>query len=60
MNLKKQHNETDGPWQAVLEHFFQPFIELCFPQWAEQMVVQQFVCKLVSSSLFDFKTFISC
>ncbi len=37
MNLKKQYNETDGPWQDVLEHFFQPFVELCFPHWVEKI-----------------------
>ena len=37
MNLKKQHNETDGPWQEVLERFFQPFVELCFPTWVKQI-----------------------
>jgi len=38
---KKKHqsliNETDGPWQDVLEHFFQPFLEFCFPEWAKQI-----------------------
>ena len=29
--------ETDGPWQEVLEHFFKPFIELCFPLWSPQI-----------------------
>jgi hypothetical protein len=30
-------NETDGPWKDVLEHFFQPFLEFCFPEWAKQI-----------------------
>ncbi len=34
---KKQKSETDGPWQDILEYFFKPFIDLCFPEWTDQI-----------------------
>ena len=35
--FKKSHSETDGPWQEILECFFKPFIDLCFPAWSKQI-----------------------
>jgi predicted transposase YdaD len=34
------HLNYDNPWKEALNHFFQPFVELCLPDLAKQFELQ--------------------